>query len=271
MHVDHSNLAAYAMNDLTFRFGDNGYAYTDSSWHQDGVCSPYTRLYLVTSGSGELKTGDTVILMEAGHAYLIPAGLTFGYRSPNGLEKLYFHVTIQQPNGYELLLPLGRILQMTLPVSQIERMRRLYLDDDWVSAFLLESEVRRVIAELLQDGALPAMPVTRYSEPVNRAIRYIRANLSLQLSESTIAAQLFLSESQLARRFREEVGCTISRYIDDLIFFEAELRLAGGKQTIGEISESLGFCDQFYFSRRFRQRHGVTPRQYRARLHAETD
>lgn len=270
MQIECSPLAIYAINNLTMRISDSGYVVTDDHWRSSNVCSPYSRLYLVTAGSGELETDGVVIPMTAGHAYLVPAGLTFGYRSPTGLEKLYFHVTLQQPNGFELLTSVKRILQVEMDVAQMQAMRALYRTPDWTRAFLLDGAVRGAIAALLRSGALPDLPVAQYSEPVTRAIAYIRAHLSMQLSESSIAAQLFLSESQLARRFREEVGCTISRYIDDLIYFEAELQLAADTHTIGEISESLGFCDQFYFSRRFRQRHGVTPREYRARLRAET-
>lgn len=270
MRTESSPLAVYAINSLTMRISDSGYVYTDDHWRSKNVCSPYSRLYLVTAGHGELETNGTSIPLTAGHAYLIPAGLTFGYCSPTGLEKLYFHVTLQQPNGFELLTSVKRILQTEMDVDQIRQMQALYRAPDWTRAFLLDGAVRSVIATLLRSDALPVLPIAQYSEPVTRAIAYIRAHLSLQLSESSIASQLFLSESQLSRRFREEVGCTISRYIDDLIYFEAELQLAADTHTIGEISEMLGFCDQFYFSRRFRRRHGITPREYRARLRAET-
>ena len=32
---------------------------------------------------------------------------------------------------------------------------------------------------------------------------------------------------------------------------------------ISRISERYGFCDQFYFSRRFKEKFGVTPQKYR--------
>ena len=38
--------------------------------------------------------------------------------------------------------------------------------------------------------------------------------------------------------------------------------LMGGNMSVGEISEKLGFCDQFYFSRRFKKRFGLSPREY---------
>ena len=39
--------------------------------------------------------------------------------------------------------------------------------------------------------------------------------------------------------------------------------IAEGQYSLNAISNRFGFCDQFYFSRRFRQWAGKTPSQYR--------
>jgi AraC-like DNA-binding protein len=55
----------------------------------------------------------------------------------------------------------------------------------------------------------------------------------------------------------------VGKYINDLLMFEAGRLLAADGRTIGEISAALGFCDQFYFSRRFAGHFLMTPREYR--------
>lgn len=257
------------MNHLNLRISNSASVRTDASWHEEKVCSPYSRLYFVTGGSGELRYGSTRVQMQPGRLYLIPPGLTFDYCSPVELQKLYFHVNILKPDGYEMLQDIGRILECPYPVERTEQLKTYFFGNNCLDAFLLESEVRQAIAELLVRSGFRAPPIKQYSEPIVRAIRYIQRHLTLQLTAASIAEELFLSESQLTRRFRTEVGCTVSQYVDDLLFFSAQMQLASDDRSIGEISEALGFCDQFYFSRRFRQRYGVTPRQYRARLLTE--
>ena len=54
-------------------------------------------------------------------------------------------------------------------------------------------------------------------------------------------------------------------YLDSMLMQRArELLLTD--QSIAEIAEQLDFCDQFYFSRFFRQRQGETPSRYRRAL-----
>ena len=103
----------------------------------------------------------------------------------------------------------------------------------------------------------------RYSRCVLLAIEYIKSHLSLQLGIAELAANAFVSESTLAKKFKAEVGMTIGCYIDETILFEAEQLLTKTELSVLEISERFGFCDQFYFSRRFKAKYGETPQRYR--------
>lgn len=51
----------------------------------------------------------------------------------------------------------------------------------------------------------------------------------------------------------EEAGMSPGKYIDNMIFLKAKQMLSDPALTIGQISRKLGFCDQFYFSRRFKE------------------
>ena len=55
-------------------------------------------------------------------------------------------------------------------------------------------------------------------------------------------------------------------YIDDLVMYSAQRRLLHTDLSVNEVSETLGFCDQFYFSRYFKRRCGESPLKYRKRM-----
>ena len=99
-------------------------------------------------------------------------------------------------------------------------------------------------------------------------IRYIQSNLSARLSVQMLAERLFVSKSFLSDKFRGEVGVPLGKYIDDQLMASAQWQLLRTDASIGEISNNLGFCDQFYFSRRFKQLCGETPLQYRKKIRA---
>jgi transcriptional regulator GlxA family with amidase domain len=45
--------------------------------------------------------------------------------------------------------------------------------------------------------------------------------------------------------------------------FKAEQMLKNSTMSVAEISERLGFSEQFYFSKCFKQNFGLPPREYR--------
>ena len=54
------------MNNLTLGISVSGYVRTGPEWCGNSVCSPFSRLYLVDSGTGWLRTGEQVLFMEPG-------------------------------------------------------------------------------------------------------------------------------------------------------------------------------------------------------------
>ena len=103
------------------------------------------------------------------------------------------------------------------------------------------------------------------SECVRNAIKYIRTNLSISLTSTDIAEHSFVSRSKLTKCFRAELSMSIQDYLSDIVLTEASGLIVNTSLSLGEISEQLGFFDQFYFSRRFKQKYGLSPREYRQR------
>ena len=92
---------------------------------------------------------------------------------------------------------------------------------------------------------------------------YMQNNITVQLSGEQIANAVGISPSSLHKRFKAETGMSLGAYQDDLIFNRAKQLLAQRQLSIKEVSQQLGFCDQYYFSRRFKAKTGVTPSNYR--------
>ena len=101
------------------------------------------------------------------------------------------------------------------------------------------------------------------SDLVIRTKDIIEKNLSINLTVNDIADKLFVSPSAVRKKFKEEMGISIGKYIDDSIMNAAENDVRNSNMSIHQISEKLGFCDQFYFSRRFSQKFGIAPMHYR--------
>ena len=106
-------------------------------------------------------------------------------------------------------------------------------------------------------------PIKPYSRDVLQAMAYIQSNPTIQLTGEQIAQAVYVSPSFLYKRFKAEMGISLGAYQDRFIFYRAIQLLADQQLSLKEISQQLGFCDQYYFSRRFKSQLGTTPSRYR--------
>ena len=137
-------------------------------------------------------------------------------------------------------------------------------DPSLIDGLKMKELALSVILAML-DGECIDISGTRLSEPVDAAVGYIGDNLSASLTVSAVAEALGVSKSTLQKRFKAELSVSIGEFIDDAVLSKARSLVSESRMTLGEISESLGFSDQFYFSRRFKTKYGVSPREYRKR------
>ena len=251
------------LNTLVPYFSEGNFARLTPAWRLQNYRSPYSRLYYMLSGEILVESGGQTARLTPGHLYLIPPGLTFSAACPRAAEKYYFHVSLLKEDGYDLFMQLKKVVTLPLPAERNNQLHALFLDPAPLEALTLRAAVLTDLAALCRQEGIGTNAEPDYSQPVQETLNYIQGHLSIQLSVKELAAGLFLSESTLSHRFRQELGKTVGQYIDEMVCFEAQRRLLLTDDSMKQISEALGFCDQFYFSRRFREWTGKTPTAYR--------
>jgi len=266
MYVYTNDLLIKRMNEYEMFFGESGYVQTDESWGSKNVCSPFSRIYYVDSGKALLRTADTEIIMEPGYIYLIPAGLTYDYEGMPSVHKLFFHVNIFKTDGYDMMLEMKEVGILKSDLEYMEMLRKLYDSDSFSSAVLLRGYVGNTVSEMISKYGIGKDRTESYSVLVQNTMKYIINNLSVKLNIAEIADHAFVSVSTLTKVFKEQTGRTVGSYIDDLVMYSAQRKLLRTDMPVSEVSEKLGFCDQFYFSRYFKKRCGESPLKYRKRM-----
>ena len=106
------------------------------------------------------------------------------------------------------------------------------------------------------------------SQYVLNAIKYIQFNYSHDISIDDVAKSVGVSRSHLYRVFMLNVGKSPIDYLTEYRINEACKLLRAGNLSIAEVAISVGFFDQFYFSRVFKRAKGVPPSKY---LASQTD
>jgi AraC-like DNA-binding protein len=72
-----------------------------------------------------------------------------------------------------------------------------------------------------------------------------------------------MTVSNLSKNFKRDTGMTLKEYFDSQLLRNAKQKLLLSDASVKEIAYSLGFNDEFYFSRFFKKHEGIAPREYR--------
>lgn len=120
-------------------------------------------------------------------------------------------------------------------------------------------QIVRLLAASVQND-----PEEQYSTITKQVSGFLRSRLMKPMPElAEIAAAAGRSPAQTIRVFRNETGMTPYHYLLVEKMSAAARLLSDSNKNIREIARMLGFRDEYYFSRVFRQIHGVSPKHYR--------
>ena len=97
-----------------------------------------------------------------------------------------------------------------------------------------------------------------------KIIEYLKQNLDKPVSLEEISGRFSYSLSSIKRIFKEETGCSIISYLNNLRMVKARDLLLGSDISIGQIAFMLGFSSVYYFSIAFKKKWGVSPTAFRS-------
>ena len=92
---------------------------------------------------------------------------------------------------------------------------------------------------------------------------YIELHAEQELKLSDLANQVGYSEYYLSRKFKKEMGMSISAYIKYVRIERSKMMLVSSGIPVSQIADSLHFASSSHFSESFREVTGKTPQQYR--------
>ncbi len=264
MHVTQNSSLNMAETDISLQLLAGGDALCDSEWTASEPAPPYTRLYYIVDGEAAIQTEQGRLPLIKGNLYLLPTGYPFSYTCDGQMRQLYFHVRLVGNDGFDRLRGIPHLLQTPVNEAYLQQLLTLYASQvatDWLH---LKSLLARDVFALLSAYGIE-LQTPHYSPCITEALRFIDSHLSAALTVGDVANGIFVSPNTLSHKFKREMGVSLGQYMDSLLLFKAKNLLQHTNLPLSTISEQLGFCDQFYFSRRFREHFNVPPLKYRKR------
>lgn len=235
--------------------------------------------YFTLRGKGEVQFAGEAVTTGVGELLLLAPGHPRSYRIPEpktGWEFywLHFRTTPRLTGSLSWFDPARpwqahAVADVSLRValaSQLEAAHRFNLTEpdlpqrEPIVEALLEAFLLRVASAAASAG--DASPVDPRIEQV---LERFHCDLAAPMNVDRLAALAGLSRSQFCLLFRRGTGRSPQAYMEDRRLEMAAHYLRATGQPVAEVAEMVGFASPFYFTQRFRRRHGLSPSSYRAR------
>lgn len=242
------------------------------TWQQHIVTIPrHSIAHIEEVANGKTQT----VSCQVGTASFTPAGLSRQYRwlqsielthiilepdlihqvafesvDPDRIELTPFFVQ-SNPLVYQICLSLIQEFEADAANS------KLYAESaaTMLSIHLLRHHSTRHHGALSQKGHPP-------NHQLDRAIDYIHAHLTEDISLEAIANHLGISRYHLCRMFKRSLGVSPHQYVLQQRVEKAKLLLREGKLRMHEIAIACGFSHQSHFNYHFKRLTGATPREF---------
>lgn len=98
---------------------------------------------------------------------------------------------------------------------------------------------------------------------MRKFLRYIETYYMYDISLEDMAASANVSKSEILRCFKTTLRTTPYKYLMDYRLQKAAELLTETDMPIGEIASRIGFGQQGYFGKRFKEKMGCSPGEYR--------
>jgi len=230
-----------------------------------GVRDHYLMHYVI-SGKGSFQVGGRTYALSKGDLFLTTPHKNIFYQADTQEPWEYCWVGFQ---GTEAKMLLDQTdLREDEPVLQgvsedvYKEMMRIYESRGSLphqTAFMT-GVLYQLLAALIRDAKRPEG--RREGDPVRRACEYIANNFVMPISVEDIAAHVGLSRSRLYRLFMAEMKLSPVQLLTQVRIRQACVLLRRGDLSVKAVAASVGYENQLYFSRRFREIMGVSPTQF---------
>ena len=240
---------------VSFCYAGHFHGQTEVALHSHGG----VELVLVTAGQCEVRfDGGAVLTTGPGGLYVTPPGVAHRQRNTPDCETLYAVMELE-PGRFHTGLRLVDTGEDALLRRWFEDLQELHLLCAHGTAAGLLAVIWSRLEMLEQRGPEEA----RLHPKLRRALGFIRRNISRPFSLSELARESGISLSYLNLLFRREFGVGPLAWISGCRMRRARQLLLDPSRNIAEIAELVGCTDANYFTRRFRQFHGVSPLEFR--------
>lgn len=228
-------------------------------------------IHYVTEGKGIFTTNGKTYQLKKGDAFLMCPGEQIYYEADKKNPWCYAWIGMQGVKVESYLKKTAFANSPIIHYSKDDQLSLLYIklqkaySSDSRSRELLVNSVLYEILHFLINSVPNEKSDKDHNEKIylNKIISYCAINIDKQIKVSELAQYLGLDRSYLTRLFKSEMKISLKDYILKSKIDEANDLLKNTDLPINVISRSVGFDDPLYFSRIYKEKQKMSPKNYR--------
>jgi AraC-like DNA-binding protein len=240
----------------------------DWNWEKTVSVYPYNRIYLVTDGSAEIILKSGKMTLEKGFLYFIPMFQVVTSILHEKLTHHYIHFETVADMGSTLSLDSYTANKVCAP-ENAEIYFNLAIENRFpkttAETLRLDAALRFLISHFMTDTQ--SDPLKKRFDPI---IEHIDKNINKKLTVPELADMLGFSRSYFSTLFIRAFNTSPKAFILDAKLHQAQRLLTTTTLPVREISDSLAFDNEAYFSRLFKKKNGLPPLTYRKKSKEST-
>jgi len=233
-------------------------------------------IHFVLEGKGIFQVGERTWHLQKGQGFLICPGIVTYYKADDEDPWIYTWVGFNGIGAGQYLRRAG--LSQEMPVftltdgeaifntmrSMVETRHIRHTKDLRFTSLLYQ-----LLYQLVEDlGAVnpPSTPGAVREVYIQKALDFIQMNYSREMTIEEMAHYTGIHRKYLSLVFKEVLHIPPQQYLVQYRMNQACSLMKNPLLSISEIAWSVGYKDQFLFSKMFKKAKGMSPRHYRRSL-----
>ncbi|MCR8658638.1 AraC family transcriptional regulator [Paenibacillus endoradicis] len=246
--------------------------YNTEAFHPKERVDSYT-LLIIKSGSGSIYKDAVKLLFSSHSAFLLNPGNCYQIVSADNEDVQYYKVKflitrineLSQPEVYKHELFPSRSELRVYPLSQlIDMSEQLYENKgnyEHIESFQQNLRFMKLMGFVLEHNIISERKPNSI-QAIERTVQYLQDHYTDKITVKFLSQMAGYPNSQYSIMFKELTGQKPLDYLTELRIKQSKNWLLQSKESLRYIAEKVGFADEYYFNRRFRQTTGMSPRQY---------
>lgn len=265
---NHNSLMYKLTSDLSFYSA--GYEECAPGYGYGPKYRPYHLIHFVVRGKGTLHINEHIFHVSAGDCFLIPAGKVSYYEASKTDPWCYAWANFLGINSQMYLYQLmstskDKYILHNLDIVKYKELifKIMSMKGNSTSKYLLSNSIFLQILAMLFDEVKFSDNNLKKLSIIDEIKFYLDVNYTEKVKLKDLARKFGIHPNYLTRMFHTKYGISPKQYLTSLRLYRACKLLTTTDLSIAIIASSLGFDDQFIFSKIFKKEYDMSPSVYR--------